>query len=192
MVHTHTRASQEALVVKNPPANAGDLRDTGSIPRSGGSPGGGHGDPLEYSCLENPMDKGAWGTIVHRVAQSHTWVKRLSTHTHTHIYIHTYIFFCRIFFIAGYYKVLNIALCCTVNPCCYVIPRMSSWSTKPPLPIGLTRCLWSEYMVYSILKVLRHFLTVTEQGVSSANIWVKQCKKKCIHIDWEAACQVWD
>jgi len=53
------RASQVALVVKNPPANAGDIRDTGSIPGLGRSPGGGHGNPLQYSCLENLMDRGA-------------------------------------------------------------------------------------------------------------------------------------
>ena len=52
--------SQVALVVKCPPANAGDVRDTVSIPASGRSPGGGHGNPLQYSCLENPMDRVAW------------------------------------------------------------------------------------------------------------------------------------
>ena len=55
------RASQVLPVVKNPPANAGDLRDAGSIPGSGWSPGGGPGNPLQCSCLENPMDRGAWG-----------------------------------------------------------------------------------------------------------------------------------
>ena len=58
------RASQLVLVVKNLPANAVDLRDAGSIPGLGRSPGGGHGKPLQYSCLENPMDRGAWGPIV--------------------------------------------------------------------------------------------------------------------------------
>ena len=53
-------ASEVALVIKNPPANAGGTRDTGSIPGSGRSPGGGLGNPLQYSCLENPMDRGAW------------------------------------------------------------------------------------------------------------------------------------
>ena len=53
-------ASQGVLVVKNLPANAGDIRDTGSIPASGRSPGGRHGNPLQYYCLENPMDRGAW------------------------------------------------------------------------------------------------------------------------------------
>ena len=63
-------ASQVVLVVKNPPANPGDVRDIGLIPESGRSPGGGHGNPLQYSCLENPMDRGAWQAIVHRVPKS--------------------------------------------------------------------------------------------------------------------------
>ena len=70
-----------ALVAKNPPANAGDGRDAGSIHWSGRSPGGGHGNPLQYSCLENPMYKGAWRAAAHRVAKSRTWLKRLRTHT---------------------------------------------------------------------------------------------------------------
>ena len=65
-------APQVVLVVKNLPANAGDVRDTGLIPESGRSPGGGHGNPLQYSCLENPMDRGAWQAIVHRVPKS--WI----------------------------------------------------------------------------------------------------------------------
>ena len=63
-------ASQVALVVKNLLANAGDERDAGSIPGSGRSPGGRHGNPLQYSCLENPMDRGAWWATVHGVAKS--------------------------------------------------------------------------------------------------------------------------
>ena len=69
-------------VVKNPPANAGDKRDAGSIPESGRSPGGGHGNPLQHSCLENPMDRGAWWATVHR-SQSRTQPKRLCMHTCT-------------------------------------------------------------------------------------------------------------
>ena len=60
-----------ALVVKNMPANAGDVRDTGSIPGSGRSPGVGHCNPFQYSCLENP-DRGAWWATVHGVAESDT------------------------------------------------------------------------------------------------------------------------
>ena len=57
-------------MVKNPPANAGDVGDTGSIPGSGRSPGGGHGNPLQYSCLENSMDRGDWQATVHGVTKS--------------------------------------------------------------------------------------------------------------------------
>ena len=68
-------ASKVALVVKNPPANAGDVRDTGSIPGLGRSSGGGHGNPLQCSRLENPMDGGAWRATVHGVAKSQTRLK---------------------------------------------------------------------------------------------------------------------
>jgi len=81
------RASQVALVVKNPPANAGDRRDAGSIPGSGRSPGEGNGNPLWYPCLENPMDRGAWRATVHRVTKSQTQLSvhvYACTHTHTH------------------------------------------------------------------------------------------------------------
>ena len=64
--------SQVALVVKNLPANAGDIRDMGLIPGSGRSPGRGNGNPLQCSCLENPMDTGAWWATVHKVAKSWT------------------------------------------------------------------------------------------------------------------------
>ena len=59
-------------VVKNTPANAGDERDTGSIPVLGRSPRVRNGNPFQYSCLENSMDRGAWWATVHRVAKSHT------------------------------------------------------------------------------------------------------------------------
>ena len=58
-------------MVKNPPANAGDAGHTGLIPGSGGSLGGGNGNPLQYSCLENPMDRGAWPTV-HAVVKNRT------------------------------------------------------------------------------------------------------------------------
>ena len=57
-------------MVKNLPPSAGDVRDFGSIPGSGRSPGGRHGSPLQYPCLENPMDRGAWWAMVHRVSKS--------------------------------------------------------------------------------------------------------------------------
>ena len=65
-------------MVKNLPANAGDLGDAGSIPGWGRSPGGEHDSPLQYSCLENPMDRGAWWATVHGDAK--IWM-RVSTHT---------------------------------------------------------------------------------------------------------------
>ena len=71
---TH-RASQVVLVAANP----GDIRDVGSIPKSGRSPGGGNDNPLQYSCLENPMDRGPWWAIVYGVAKSWTHLKLLST-----------------------------------------------------------------------------------------------------------------
>ena len=79
--HTHTcysRISQVALEVKNLSSNTEDARDMGSIPRLGRSPGAGHGNPLQYSCLENSMERGAWWAAVHGVTKSRTWLKQLS------------------------------------------------------------------------------------------------------------------
>ena len=69
-------------MVENPPANAGAVRDAGLIPGSGRLPGGGHGNSLQYSCLENPMGRGAWWAIVHRAIKSWTWLKQLSRHAY--------------------------------------------------------------------------------------------------------------
>ena len=62
-----------------------ETRHVGLIPGSERSPGGGNGNPLQYSCLENPMERGAWGTTVHGVTKSQTWLKRLNVHTHTYM-----------------------------------------------------------------------------------------------------------
>ena len=64
-----SRVSQVALVLKNSPAKATDTGVAGWIPGSGRSPGGGNGNPLQYSCLEHPVDRGAWQAIVHRVTK---------------------------------------------------------------------------------------------------------------------------
>ena len=72
-------------MVKIPPANAGDTGIEGSIPGSRRSPGEGNGNPLQYSCLENSMHRGAWRAIVHGVARSQTTTEQLSTHTHSGI-----------------------------------------------------------------------------------------------------------
>ena len=66
------RAPQVALVVKNPPGNARDIRYAGSMPGLGKSPEGGHSNPLQYSCLENSTDRGAWWAVVHGVTESWT------------------------------------------------------------------------------------------------------------------------
>ena len=75
IVWDRARTSQVTLVVKNLPSNAGEVRDTGSIPGLGRSPAQGHDNPLQYSCLENPMDTEAWRTRVHSVAKNWTWLK---------------------------------------------------------------------------------------------------------------------
>ena len=67
-------------MVKKPPANIGDVRDVSLIPESRRCPGGGHGNSMQCSCLENPMDRGAWRATVHSVAQSQTGMKQLSTY----------------------------------------------------------------------------------------------------------------
>ena len=84
IVH-HKWASQVVLVVKNSPTNAGDIKDASSIPALGRSQGGEHDNPLLCSCLENPMDRGAWGTTVHNIAKSWTRLKQLSVHACMHI-----------------------------------------------------------------------------------------------------------
>ena len=70
-------------MVKNPPDNAGHIRDVGSISGSGRPSGRVDSNPLQYSCLENPMGRGTWGSVAHGVAQSQTKLKQLTTHTHT-------------------------------------------------------------------------------------------------------------
>ena len=81
--------------VKNPPADAGNAGDVGLISGSGRSPGGGNGNPLKYSCLENPIGRGAWWATVHGITKSWT---RLSMHATP--------FFLRFFSLEGYYKTL--------------------------------------------------------------------------------------
>ena len=72
-------------MLKNPHPNSGDVRDTGSIPGSGRFPRGGHGNLLQHSCLENPMDRNAWQATVHRVAKGQTRLKQLNTAQHKYL-----------------------------------------------------------------------------------------------------------
>ena len=76
-------------MIKNLPGNAGDARDAGSIPGSVGSAGGGNGNPLQYSYLENPMDRAAWWAIVHKVSKSWSGWNKHTHNTHKHTDTHT-------------------------------------------------------------------------------------------------------
>ena len=87
-MYVYVGASQVALVVKDLPANAGDAS---LIPRLGSSPREEHSNSLQYYCLENPMDRGAWQATVHRVTQSRTRLKQLSMHA-MHVYVYFYAF----------------------------------------------------------------------------------------------------
>jgi len=91
LVTQRHQASHVALVVKNPPANAGDVRDVGWIPGLRWPPREGNNNPLQYSCLENPIDRGAWRAIVPRVAKSWTQLNWPSMHTWMHPLIEKYI-----------------------------------------------------------------------------------------------------
>ena len=78
---------QGATSGKESASNAGDIREVGLIPGLGRSPGEGHGNPLQYSCLGNPLDRGPWWATVHRVTKSQIRVKRISTHTKLHMVV---------------------------------------------------------------------------------------------------------
>ena len=101
-------ASQVVLVIKNPPANAGIIRDVGLIPGLGRSPGGGHGNPLQ-DYLEKRMDRGAWQAMVHRVAKSRIQLKWFSMHTCTSP--NTYWVICQIW---NFFTIQLYVLWCTV------------------------------------------------------------------------------
>ena len=77
------------LTGKESTCSAGDARDAGSILGLGRSPGGGHGNPVQYSCLKNPMDRGAWWVTVHGVPES--GMTEVTEHAHTYMYIYTFI-----------------------------------------------------------------------------------------------------
>ena len=78
------QAPQEGLMVRTLPISAEDIRDVGLILGLGRFPGEGNGNPLQYSCLEKPMERGAWWATIHRIAKGWTWLKQLSMHTHNH------------------------------------------------------------------------------------------------------------
>ena len=96
-------------VMKNPPANARDTRNAGLIPGWWRSPGERNGNPLQYSCLGNPMDRGAWQVIVHRVTKNWIWLHdwEHTEHIHRYTHIHTYIYsFSFFFFCISFYFII--------------------------------------------------------------------------------------
>ena len=136
-------AFKVALVVKNSHANAGDIRDTSSIPGSWRSPGGGRENPLQCSCLENPMDRGAWRAIVHRVTQSQTQLKWLGTHIHAKA---TYI--------------------CDVAqpPLCFLLQRMELPSIRLVAEAKTLGPCWTPHFPHCLqmVRVIRTFSSISE------------------------------
>ena len=100
--HTHTHVClciykwvfQVDLVLKNLSVNVGDVKEAGLIPELGRSPGEGNGNPLQYSCLENPMDRGTWRAAVHGISQSQTRLKQLSMHSYMYIFTKIFVYIC--------------------------------------------------------------------------------------------------
>ena len=86
VIYIYIWASQVVIVVKNLPSSSGDLRGGGLIPGSGRTPGRGHGSPLQYSCLENPMDRGAWQLTVHGVARIGHDLEMKPPHYHNFVF----------------------------------------------------------------------------------------------------------
>ena len=118
-------ASHVVLVVKNPPPSAGDIRDVGSIPGSGRSPGEGNGNPLRYSCLENPMDRGAWWATVHGVARSCTWLSNFAPSICIYVYMYTYVYMyiCICMYVYVYiciYMYICMYICIRMYVCMYI------------------------------------------------------------------------
>ena len=107
-IYSAKRASQVALVVKNPPASAGDIGDNSLIPGLGRSPGGGHDNPLKYFGLENSMD-----CIVHGVIKSWTWLSNFHKHTHIHIE-------CTLVYLTYYFQYNNLGIECFNINCLFL------------------------------------------------------------------------
>ena len=106
-----------AQLVKDPPANVGDGRDMNSIPGLGRSPGDRNGNLLQYSCLENSMDRGAWQAIVHGVTKS--WAQHMHTHTHTHTHTHKVIgvhFLLHPFYLGSFTSVVFRSILLRISP----------------------------------------------------------------------------
>ena len=117
-------ATQVALVVKNLSVSGGDIRDASSIPGLGRSPGGGHGNPLQYSCLGNPTDRGNWWATVHGVTKKWTWPKQLNTHAKVVLML-----YCCVFSAQQHYGSKAMWCCCSVAQLCLTLCNPMSCST---------------------------------------------------------------
>ena len=118
---------------QNLPAKAGDIRDSGLIPGLGRSPGGGHGNPLQCSCPENPMDRGAWKAAVHGVAKSPTWLKWLSMYVSLDSVVDSCFYtYCLNFLV-------KIAVYVLIK---LYFPQVNSWSFSWVSPFECTKGLW--------------------------------------------------
>ena len=153
-----------ALVVNNPPANAGDIWDMGSIPESGRSLGGGHGNPFQYSCLENPMDRGAWWATVHK------GLKESDMHWRQIIYHLSYIFSAIIFFFMSHWFLLLL-----FNTCLYCSHSFFFFFCQVmPLWLELHNNTSFSYLSLKSLGFSWHFLV---RGSTHHNI-----RKTCDHM----------
>ena len=132
------------LVINIPLANAGDIRDMGLILRLVRSPEGGHGNPLQYSCLENPMDRGAWGIQYIGLQKSQLWLNRLNTH----IYMYMYMWVCMYVWVYIYVcTYMHICICIYIYVYMYNVGlwkyHLLTWSSviiiKSPMEV---KCLW--------------------------------------------------
>ena len=135
------------LAVKNPSANERDIRDAGSTPGSGRSLGGGHGNLLEYSCLENPMDRGTWWAMTHRVTKSQTWLKWLSTHSHTWLHLaHPDASLDQLINTLNSIYNLNFPFHCNLKPLTVWITKncgkfLKRWEYQTTLPVSWETCM---------------------------------------------------
>ena len=156
-------ASQVALVVNSLPANLGDVRDTGSIPGSGRSPGGGHGNPLQYSCLEHPMDRGAWWATVYGVAKSLAQLKWLSTHTWMYD-------ICRVLCVCEKWSWQPFVFYFSIYPCVCLSPLSRVWFFVNPWTLAHQAPLSMEF---SMVRILEWVAVSFSRGSSWPRDWTQ-------------------
>ena len=167
-------ASQVALVVKNPPGNAGEVRHVGSISELGRSPGEGNGNPLQSSCLENHMDRGAWWATVHGVAKSQTQLKLLSMYLFFLFFIYYFFYFLN--FIFKLY-IIELALPNIKMNLPQVYMCSPSWTLLPPPspyhPSGSSQCTSPKHVLSTFWLDLRPLPFIWDLKGYSAPHWLQ-------------------